>query len=291
MEKSFALGVDIGGSHITAALIDLEQRTLIQQSIKRKAVNSKEDKTTILNAWVDIINEALGSLPKENGFIGIAMPGPFDYDNGISLIKDQEKFNSLYQVNVKEELAKMLGIPASHINFINDAAGFLQGEVFAGAAKGNANVLGLTLGTGLGSSICINRKAVDADLWQSPFMNGIAEDYLASHWFLKRYQQLSNVSLDGVKELVEVVKTDHKATQVFMEFGYNLAQFLIPVIIQNKIDTIVIGGNIAQAFKEFSPELIATLRGNDIEASIRISELKEHAALIGAASVCSETFS
>ena len=290
MEKPVALGVDIGGSHITAALIDLEKRTLIENSIKRSAVNSQESKEVILSAWVNIINDAFDGVPNLSKYVGIAMPGPFNYEKGISLIKDQDKFKALYQINVKEELAERLGIPSDNIHFINDAAGFLQGEVFAGAAKGNANVLGLTLGTGLGASICINHKATDAALWNSNFLDGIAEDYLATRWFVKRYKQLSGSSLDGVKELVQAVKTDRLATQVFMEFGYNLAQFLIPIITKNRIDTVIVGGNIAQAFNEFAPELIATLKGNGIDATIKISELKEHAALIGAASCCDESF-
>jgi len=290
MEKPVALGVDIGGSHITAALIDLETRSLVKNSIKRSVVNSQESKEVILKAWVNIINDAFNGMPNSSKLIGIAMPGPFDYEEGISLIKDQDKFKSLFKINVKEELAQRLEIPVENIHFINDAAGFLQGEVFAGAAKGNANVLGLTLGTGLGSSICTNHKATDADLWNSEFLSGIAEDYLSTRWFVKRYNQLSGKTLDGVKELVIAVKDDHLATQVFMEFGYNLAQFLIPIIKKNKIDTVIIGGNIAQAFNEFSPELIATLKGNEIDASIKISELKEHAALIGAASCCDLSF-
>ena len=218
--------------------------------------------------------------------MGIAMPGPFNYSEGISLIKDQDKFKSLYQINVKEELSERLDIPAEHIHFINDAAGFLQGEVFAGAAKGNTSVLGLTLGTGLGSSLCLNDKAFDADLWNSEFLDGIAEDYLSTRWFVKRFNQLSGKAVAGVKELVEAIETDHHATMVFMEFGYNLAQFLIPVIKQHKIDTVIVGGNIAQSFSAFAPELIATLKGNGIDTEIKISELKEHAALIGAASCC-----
>jgi len=286
MEKPVALGVDIGGSHITAALVDLETRTLVKDSIKRSPVNSQESKEVILSAWCDIINKAFKNIKNGARNVGIAMPGPFNYSEGISLIKDQDKFKSLYQINVKEELAKRLDIPVEHIHFINDAAGFLQGEVFAGAAKGNASVLGLTLGTGLGSSLCLNYKAFDADLWNSEFLDGIAEDYLSTRWFVKRFNQLSGKVVAGVKELVEAIETDHYATMVFMEFGYNLAQFLIPVIKQHKIDTVIVGGNIAQSFSAFAPELIATLKGNGIDTDIKISELKEHAALIGAASCC-----
>lgn len=286
MEKPVALGVDIGGSHITAALVDLETRTLVENSIKRSPVDSQENKEVILSAWCDIISKAFQNIKNGARNVGIAMPGPFNYDQGISLIKDQDKFKSLYEVNVKEELAKRLDIPTENIHFINDAAGFLQGEVFAGAAKGNTSVLGLTLGTGLGSSLCLNYKAFDADLWNSEFLDGIAEDYLSTRWFVKRFNQLSGEVVAGVKELVEIVNTNHFATRVFMEFGYNLAQFLIPVIKKHKIDTVIVGGNIAQSFNAFAPELIATLKGNGIDTEIKISELKEHAALIGAASCC-----
>lgn len=288
MEKSVALGVDIGGSHITAALVNLETRSLIDDSIKRSPVNSQQSKEDILSAWCEVIDQSFKNIKNNHRNIGIAMPGPFDYQEGISLIKDQDKFKALYKVNVKQELASRLDIPLENIHFINDAAGFLQGEVFAGGAKGNTNVLGLTLGTGLGSSLSLKLRAIDADLWNSPFLDGIAEDYLSTRWFVKRYQQLGGKALAGVKELVEIVANDHLATRVFMEFGHNLAQFLIPVIQQHKIDTVIIGGNISQAFKAFAPELIATLKGNDINAGIKISELKEHATLIGAASCCSE---
>jgi len=286
MEKPVALGVDIGGSHITAALVDLETRSLIDDSIKRSPVNSQESKEDILSAWCEVINQSFKNIKNGNRNIGIAMPGPFDYQEGISLIKDQNKFKSLYQVNVKAELAKRLDVPLENIHFINDAAGFLQGEVFAGAAKENSNVLGLTLGTGLGSSLSLKTKAIDADLWNAPFLDGIAEDYLSTRWFIKRYKQLSGKEMAGVKELVEIVEEDHLATRVFMEFGYNLAQFLIPIINEHKIDAVIIGGNISQAFHAFAPELIAALKGNDIDASIKVSELKEHATLIGAASCC-----
>ncbi|WP_316831215.1 ROK family protein [Pedobacter aquatilis] len=290
MEKPVALGVDIGGTHITAALIDLETRTIIQDSIKRSAVDSRESKEIIINAWCEVITKVLKKTGSETKLIGIAMPGPFDYEKGISLIKDQDKFKALYGINIKEELSKRLSIETANIHFINDAAGFLQGEVFGGAARGNANVLGLTLGTGLGSSYCEGGIAKDADLWNSPFMNGIAEDYLSTRWFVSRYQQLSNNTVAGVKELTALTATDHLATRVFMEFGYNLAQFLIPVIKKYKSDVVIVGGNISRAFAAFSPELIATLKGNEIYADVKVTKLKENASLIGAASCCDLSF-
>lgn len=284
MEKPLVLGVDIGGSHITAALVNLETRTIAPASYKRRFVNAQDEADTILNSWCNVIDDAFNSLNISQKRIGIAMPGPFDYKNGICLIKEQNKFQSLYQLNIKTELAKRLNISASNIQFINDAVGFLQGEVFAGAAKNTDNVLGITLGTGLGSALYINGVATDAALWDSVFLNGIAEDYLSTRWFVERYYLLSGKNVDGVKDLMAFVFNNHPAEQVLKEFGYNLAQFLIPLINQYELEIVIIGGNISLAFDAFSPELNSALIDNHIPATIRISKLKENAALIGAAS-------
>lgn len=284
MSRPVVLGVDIGGSHITAALVNLENGTLIEGSIKRSAVDSKKDKEKILNAWCEVINQVFeGSTNKEKQ-IGIAMPGPFDYENGISLIKEQDKFNALYLVNIKEELANRLGIHTADIHFVNDAAGFMQGELFSGAAKGYNKVLGLTLGTGLGSALSINGLASDAALWNSDFKEGIAEDYLSTRWFVGRYKELSGQTLAGVKELADRVDNDKFAKEVFAEFGRNLAQFLMPIIKKNKIEVVILGGNIAQAIELFCLSLSEELQTNGLVVPFKLSLLNEHASLIGAAS-------
>lgn len=277
------LGVDIGGSHITASLVNLQGGQLVESSIKRKAVDSLQDKEVILSAWCKVIEASVGDIAHHNIQIGIAMPGPFDYDNGISLIKDQDKFRSLYLANIKNELAIKLGIDADCIKFINDAAAFLQGEVFCGAAKGYDRALGVTLGTGLGSAVTVNGNATDAALWNSSFREGIAEDYLSTRWFLARYKSLTGISIDGVKELTLLASKDVRAMQVFKEFGFALGEFLTTVIKQHSSQVVVLGGNIAQAFELFEPTLTEKLNSAKLNTKIKLTELNENATLIGAA--------
>src|SRR5690606_20272152 len=135
----------------------------------------------------------------------------------ISKIKDQKKFQSLYNLNVRQELSRRLSIPPEHIRFINDAASFLQGEVFCGAGRDYKRVLGLTLGTGLGSAICKEGVAEDADLWNSLFKDGIVEDYLSGRWFLQRYTKLSDDTVCDVKELNELKKPVRDFNQIRYE--------------------------------------------------------------------------
>lgn len=277
-----ALGIDIGGSHITAAMVDLESRSIIAGSTSRTAVNANLNAEDILDTWCKMIG-AVNQVQGAETYIGIAMPGPFDYEAGISLIKDQPKFQNLYQVNIKNELAKRLNIEPANIRFINDAASFLQGEVFGGAAKDKQKVIGLTLGTGLGTSFCVDGVAVDADLWNAPFKDSIAEDYLSTRWFVGQYAALTGKTIAGVKELVEHGDETIKR-QIFETFGRELGEFLTPYIKQEQPDTIVLGGNISNAHPLFMPALEAQLNAAAQPVAIKIAELKEDASLIGAAS-------
>lgn len=285
MSNSTALGIDIGGSHITAALVDLQSRSLIDGTWNRTRVNSQAKATEIIEAWAAVIREVFSKAPGEVKHIGIGMPGPFDYEEGISLMKGQHKFDSLYGLNVKQMLAESLEIDPSQIRFINDAGCFLQGEVFSGAGKGYERVVGLTLGTGLGSAIYTDGVAQDANLWCSPFKGKIAEDYLSTRWFVNRYKEVGGADVADVKALVALKDTDPKVTQLFNEFASNLGDFLLDFIKTGKPEAIVIGGNIANAADYFLPQVKKALQNAGFDIPVKIASLGEAAALIGAASL------
>ena len=136
MENTVAIGVDIGGSHITAALVDFDTRKVLQHSITRRRLDSHKDVDYIINVWAGVIKDSVSFLEGKKANIGIGMPGPFDYENGISFLKGQDKYDSLYGLNVKILLAEKLGIDVSSIRLMNDAVSFLQGEAFGGAGHG-----------------------------------------------------------------------------------------------------------------------------------------------------------
>jgi len=280
-QDSVVLGIDIGGTHITGALVDVNTRTVDRNSRKRKYVDAGQSAENIISAWCDIINMAFTDRPHLSKKICIAMPGPFDYDRGISLIYEQDKFKSLFKLNIKNILASRLNISSGSIKFINDASCFLQGEVFCGAAEGYEEALGFTLGTGLGSAIYKNGIAEDAQLWNTTFKNGIVEDYLSTRWFVSRYKEISGKVVTGVRELKEMNDSDGSVQQVFDEFGENLRLFLISVANKENYDIVVLGGNISNAISMFLPAL-----ENNLPRDIKIkkSMLGEEANLIGAAS-------
>lgn len=284
MDNSVVAGVDIGGSHITAALVDLNRRLILNHTWRRMHINSQGAAQNILDTWQKVIEESFGAHNMKPTTIGIAMPGPFDYEQGISLMKNQNKYDALYNLNIKDILAQRLQIESSEIKFTNDAACFLQGEVFGGLAKDSNKVLGLTLGTGLGSAIALNDKAVDADLWCSPFKNGIAEDLLSTRWFVQRYHELTGRFIKDVKQLVEL--EDAFTIKIFNEFGSNLAEFIAPIVRSEQIEFVVLGGNISNAYQFFERKLQAKLNQEGLNIQVGKTMLGENATLIGAASYC-----
>jgi len=285
MNNSTALGIDIGGSHITAALVDLGTRSIIEGTWNRTRINSQGEAAEIIEAWAAVISGVFAKAPAGVKHIGIGMPGPFDYEQGISLMKGQHKYDALYGLNVKELLAAELNIAPDQIRFINDAGCFLQGEVFSGAGRNYQRVIGLTLGTGLGSASYHDGVANDANRWCAPFKDGMAEDYLSTRWFVKRYLEVSGEAVPDVKALVARIGVDDSIQQLFNEFAVNLAAFLSSFIREEQPEAIVIGGNIANAADLFFPLLKEELKRQEITLPIVTATLGEAAALIGAASL------
>lgn len=279
-----AMGVDIGGTHITAALIDLPTKKIIPGSLKRSSVNAGGTADEILTAWSACI--AAVKQKHEVSTICLAMPGPFDYENGISLMRGQDKYESMFGLNIKERLASTLNFPPLSIFTDNDAACFLQGEVVGGAAAAHHEhtVVGITLGTGLGSAVFRGGRSSSADRWCRPFRDGIAEDYLCTRWFVRRWKELTGEKLEGVKEINAIAASNEKARQLFNEFGNHLGQFLLDFISDESPAVVVIGGNIARGWEWFYPALDAVTGGRYTNIEIVQASLGEQAPLLGAVS-------
>jgi glucokinase len=279
MKEKYACGVDIGGSHITAALIDCTSYQVVQETVVRKRVDSKGTAVQIIEEWAGVLQPLLlEGIP-----VGIAMPGPFDYEEGVSLMQGQDKYDALYQLNVKRLLSNELSIEPANISLSNDASCFLKGEVAGGALRGVQHALGITLGTGLGTAVYHAPEARDGNLWCSPFKDGMAEDYISSRWCVQQYGTLAGKPVKDVEQLAVLAYAGETAAlQVFSEFGENLGLFLAGFIRSEPVEAVVLGGNISKAMDLFMPAVNRVLQEQDITVSIKQSVLGESAALIGA---------
>lgn len=280
--KNIVAGVDIGGTHVTVCLVDISKGELLQHTRTRISIDPSMSKDNVIKAWSRVIQ---GSFEKANlpvGKVGIAMPGPFDYEKGISFIKGLYKYENLYGENVKELLGAELGIEPSDILMINDASAFLVGEWSCGAGKEYENGVGITLGTGLGSAAYYNNNLEEGDLYCTDYKDAKAEDYLSARWLLGAYEKHTGVKLEGVIELAEKVASETVAQQIFEAFGQNLGNVLIKRYDRQKPEVIVIGGNIAKAWSAFIPSAMKAMEQAGKTFEIKPTQLGENAALVGA---------
>ncbi len=297
---TFAIGADIGGSHITCQVFDLAKNLPVEDSLVRLQVNSRASEEEILGKWTEALKKAAsGREIKSLAGIGFAMPGPFDYREGIAWFEGVQKFDELYGVNVKKALHERLELPADFpIRFLNDASSFAIGEAWMGEASRYSNIIALTLGTGFGSTFIHNGLPVagtngvpeDGFLYHVPFKESVADDYFSTRWFLKAYQQKTGTKPSGVRELAEKASADPEAAALFPAFGKNLGQFLSVWIKRFQADCIVLGGNISKSFPLFREEMEQSLQLEGLDIHIYPSELDETAALLGSAKLSEDTF-
>lgn len=283
--EHFVIGVDIGGSHITAGLIEMKEVRIVKSSIIRNKLNSKGTAKEILDVWISTIKQVITNSSGVVDHVGFAMPGPFDYENGICLIKGFDKYESLYGMNIRQILAEALLLQPANIRFRNDAEAFLAGELYAGAAKGFQHAIGITLGTGLGSAISHNDVIIDAELSVTPYVNGeMIEEFVSARALLKFYKNLTGKELKDVEQLSALCKTDKLAMRSFSLFGEHLVWFLTRFIEAESPEVLVIGGNIANAWDLFMNDVESALT-KKVKSMPKIAKhvLGEDAALAGAA--------
>ncbi|MBN8865666.1 MAG: ROK family protein [Sphingobacteriales bacterium] len=283
-QESLVTGVDIGGSHITACQVAVNEGKCREGSMARRHLDSSADADTIVALWASVIQESLQNSKQQAGQIGIAMPGPFDYENGISYMADLNKYDRLYGLNVKEMLADKLGVPSTDIRMINDATAFLLGEQQQLTTAKSGMILGVTLGTGLGSAWSINGQLIEGDLYKFPFRDGVAEDYVSARWLTQQYRQRTGREVAGVKEISDQAASEEEiACELFEEFGRSIAEILYLRFEGRGPQYVILGGNISLACSHFITAFQDSLRPKMEVPAHSVSVLGESAALIGAA--------
>ncbi|MFP5436568.1 MAG: ROK family protein [Bacteroidia bacterium] len=293
------VGIDIGGSHISSAAVSDETLSIINGTYFKGAIDSKGPKEAILKGWADIINQTLSTLdPSEPIGIAFSMPGPFEYETGTAMFSGNDKYESLYNVNIPQELSTYLYSKNVTFRFLNDASSFGIGSALLHKnGVVDKKVIAITLGTGFGASFLKDIIPVtngydvpeNGCLWDKPFEGGIADNYFSTRWFLTVYEKYTGQKImGGVKEIAGI-KNEY-TTRVFNEFAVNLSSFLIPHIVKFNTDSLVLGGNIAKCHALFLPQVLQILKENGIKISVDIIEKTEEAGIIGASYMFNEIF-
>lgn len=293
-----SIGVDIGGSHICCAAVDIAQHKLIPQTASEVKINNQGSAEEILNGWAKAIEETIQKVKGDILGIGFAMPGPFNYAKGIALFERVQKYESLYGISITDELNRRLSVQLP-LRYLNDASAFAIAEAWMGVGKNFKRLLALTLGTGFGSAFVKDSIPVlEGDtvprlgcLYHIPYEDGIADDPFSTRWFVNNYMKETGKSPDGVKAIADEARNgDRFAKGLFEMYGTKLGNFLPPWLKKFSADGIVLGGNVSGAFDLFGPFMKAAMHEGGVDIPVAISTLKEEAAILGSARLADENY-
>ena len=283
-EAGAAVGVvEIGGSHVSAALVDPVRRT-VGARVDR-ALDPHAGRDELLGAILATAVAAAGPRPPVRW--AVAAPGPFDYQRGVCTIHGVAKLDALHGVDLRGALAGTLALPDPAATvFLNDAHAFALGEWWAGALAGTPRSVGITLGSGLGSAFLADGGIVASgpDVPPQGYLYPLRYRDRPLEVFVSRRALLAAAPPGtDVPELATAARGgDPAALAAFTTAGTALGAVLGPWLERFAAGALVVGGGIAGAWDLLEP---AFRRAAPQPAALRIarSALGSDAPLLGAA--------
>ena len=219
-QEHLILGIDVGGSGIKGAIVDVKTGALVSKRIRVKTPDPA-DPRAVAKVVARIVRHF-----KWKGPVGCGMPGPIK--NGrVRALANLD--SSWLEVNAPAVYTKACGCPVTVINDA-DAAGLA--EMRFGAGKGRKGVVILTtLGTGIGSAVFVNGHLVPNTEFGQMEVRGKSAEQRAS----ARVRKARNLSWKNWGKRVDTVLRA-------------LEQVMWP-------DVIIIGGGVSRKASRFLPAI------------------------------------
>jgi glucokinase len=284
--------LDIGGSHVTAALVDLASGHVSAGSTRRRSLDS----TAAAGVLLDVIVDCAREVPAPAAATwGVAVPGPFDYAEGIARFEGVGKFDALNGVDIGAVLRRELPGEPSTVVFVNDAIAFGLGEWAFGAGAGHDRMVGITLGTGVGSAFLDRGAPVASGPGVPPhgevFRLRIAgrplEDTVSRRALLREYARLNPESpCADVRDIADRARAgDATASEVLKTAFTRLGLSLSPWLSRFGATALVVGGAMGRSWDLVYPPLTAGIQsGSDDGPTVTVVAApdSETSALLGA---------
>ena len=155
MSEQYIVGVDLGGTNIVAGAMSLDgARSHAMRSIPtNSSVGDEGVAERIVGLVQSVILDTIesGNASRRDFLgIGIGAPGPLDREKGVVLVAPNLGWKDF---PLRDRIQDKLNLPAT---LDNDANCATFGEWWQGAARGGKNVVGLTIGTGIGGGLILD---------------------------------------------------------------------------------------------------------------------------------------
>lgn len=295
------LGIDIGGNHVKAGLVDKEGNILDFQSYHTAELKEEGD---FIEKFLDIVAFKLMSH-KEVTRIGIGLPGMITKDRRVPI-----EIPAIPQLNNKPLYARLKErFPDREFFLENDANAAALGELLFSTQVLPTTFAFITLGTGIGSAVVMegkiftggdgnalelghirsrNDRHLEANIGKQGIIS-LASERLQE--YSKETMMPRDQPISATKLVVSANEGDDFARTVFYEVGEILGEGLIALIRIMDIKTIVVGGGLSASFEFIKPGVTKILTAylppyyNDA-MDFRLASLGNDAGILGAAALC-----
>ncbi len=271
------IGVDLGGTKVNTGRVE-ENRVV-------KHVSSHITTQGEMNIILDEIKRSIDEVFEPNVVgIGIGVPSVVDVEKGI--VYNVQNIPSWKEVPLKGVLEDRFQKP-TYVN--NDANCFAVGEKHFGKGRKYRNMVGVTLGTGLGVGIIIDHRLYSGtncgagEFGSISYKDQIIEYYCSGQYFIHEH------GLKGL-DLYEKAKSgDTIALQIFEQFGLHLGESIKTILFAVDPEAVILGGSVSRSFPFFNRAMWEQVQTFPYQKSldrlvIEVSE-EPQIAILGAAAL------
>ncbi len=208
--KNQVIGIDLGGTKISAGIVTGNELN----NISSKKITANGSIEEVLEDLFSVTDELMNDSVTS---IGIGVPGLVDPERG--LVYDVMNIPSWKEVPLQQLMHDRYHLPV-YIN--NDANCFALGEFYFGKGKGYNSVIGLTIGTGLGAGLILNKKLFAGknfgagEFGMIDYIDHIYEYYASGQYFKNVYD------IDGEIVFKKAKEGDEDALKMYEEMGMHL---------------------------------------------------------------------
>lgn len=288
--EDMIIGVDVGGTKIGAGLVNSSGRVLQKAKLPSRAKMGREATLANLQLAIKTVWR-----PGVRG-IGVGFAGAIDHRRGV-VVESPHFSRSFRSVPVRALLARSFGVPVA---VDNDAHCFALAEALRGAGRKYRAVVGLTLGTGIGGGIVIDKKLFrgrnnsSGEIGHTTIASegrcecgrvGHFESLVSGSALVRLYQKATGRLL-GSTEIEALARSPGTARNILQQMGEMFGVGLANIAAALNPDIIVVGGGFAGVKALWGPARaefrrvvhFSTLRDTPIVPA----KLGEDASIIGA---------
>lgn len=265
------IGIDLGGTHLRMGVVDRQGKILARRKI---VVGGLRTPKSIVQLISSNFSEIKSHRPRVRWRIGLGVAGIVG-EGGI--VYSSPHYPQWRNFKVAQKLSQRINIP---VVVDNDANMVALGELWQGAGQGWDSFLMITLGTGIGGAIVIDKKVFHGD-------NGFAGEI--GHMVVEAKGPRCACGSRGCWEVFASGSgMEKRGDRNFGRFAYYLGVGLASLVNVTGIQRIIIGGGLVSKSRFYLPAAIREMKRRTYAKTwagvkIRLAKLGDDAGVLGAA--------